>query len=104
RALGGRPGDGVADDPLRDDNPTGTVAQHTNYSVTVVFDGRPQGFVFGDGLRLDLYVNDITFQRMKDAVAALASADGRQAEIRDLVTGAASGARSGAPSAPGGST
>lgn len=76
-------------DPLRDDNPTGTVARHTNYSVTVVFDGRPPGFLFGDGLRLDLYVNDITFQRMKEAVSTLASADGRRGEIRDLVTGAA---------------
>ncbi|MDP2498493.1 MAG: IGHMBP2 family helicase [Candidatus Palauibacterales bacterium] len=76
-------------DPLRDDNPTGTVARHTNYSVTVVFDGRPPGFLFGDGLRLDLYVNDITFQRMKEAVSTLASADGRRREIRDLVTGAA---------------
>lgn len=76
-------------DPMRDDNPTGTVARHTNYSVTVVFDGRPPGFVFGDGLRLDLYVNDITFQRMKEAVSTLASADGRLGEIRDLVTGSA---------------
>ncbi len=76
-------------DPMRDDNPTGTVARHTNYSVTVVFDGRPPGFVFGDGLRLDLYVNDITFQRMKEAVSTLAAADGRLGEIRDLVTGSA---------------
>ena len=75
-------------DPTRDDNPTGTVARHTNYSVTVVFDGRPADFVLGDGLRLDLYVNDITFQRMKEAVSTLASADGRLEEMRDLVTGA----------------
>ncbi len=54
--------------PLDDNNPTGTVAEKTNYSMTVVFDENPPGFVFGDSLRVDLYVNDITFQRMLDAL------------------------------------
>ncbi|MDY6778358.1 MAG: DbpA RNA binding domain-containing protein, partial [Candidatus Nanohaloarchaea archaeon] len=47
-------------DPLRGDNPTGTVTEKTNYSLTVAFDEKPPGFVYGKGLRLDLYVNDIT--------------------------------------------
>jgi predicted DNA helicase len=87
-------------DPLRDDNPTGTVTQVTNYSVTVSFDPKPDGWVFGkglrpdrreevvSGLRVDLYVNDITYQRMKDALAQLPTADGPLAHLRDVCTGA----------------
>lgn len=55
-------------DPLREDNPTGTVAEKTRFSLTVVFDRRPHKFVYGGDLRLDLYVNDITYQRMLDAI------------------------------------
>ena len=77
-------------DPLRDDNPTGTVAQVTNYSITVAFDGEPPGFVFGGGLRADLYVNDVTFQRMLDALEALPGAEGSLAELRDVIVGTGS--------------
>jgi len=79
-------------DPLRDDNPTGTVTQVTQYSVTVSFDPQSRqlsGWVFGDGLRVDLYVNDITYRRMQDALAALPTADGPLARLRDVCTGAA---------------
>ncbi len=75
-------------DPLRDDNPTGTVTQVTNYSVTVSFDPKPDGWVYGNGLRVDLYVNDITYQRMQDALAQLPTADGKLAHLRDVCTGA----------------
>lgn len=74
-------------DPLRDDNPTGTVTQVTNYSITAAFDGRPPGFIFGDGLRADLYVNDITYQRMKDALAQLPDAEDALADLRDIIVG-----------------
>ncbi len=74
-------------DPLRDDNPTGTVVEKTGYSITVAFDGRPPGFLFGKGLRMDLYVNDIPYQRMLDALGALPEAGGRLAELRDVVVG-----------------
>ena len=55
-------------DPLADDNPTGTVAEKTRYSLTVVFEQKPPSFVYKKGLRLDLYVNDITYQRMLEAI------------------------------------
>lgn len=58
-------------DPLRDDNPTGTVARKTNYSITVAFSSPPHGFVYDRDLRIDLYVNDITFQRMLEALEEL---------------------------------
>ena len=76
-------------DPLRDDNPTGTVTQVTNYSVTAAFDPTPDDWAMGDGLRLDLYVNDITYQRMQDALGQLPTADGALAHLRDVCVGAA---------------
>ena len=75
------------DDPLRGDNPTGTVVEGTNYSITAAFDGRPPGFLFGKGLRMDLYVNDIPYQRMLDALDELEGADGRLARLRDVLVG-----------------
>jgi predicted DNA helicase len=77
-------------DPLRDDNPAGTVTQVTKYSITASFESKPDGWVFGKGLRVDLYVNDITYQRMQDALAQLPTADGPLARLRDVSTGTAS--------------
>ncbi len=54
--------------PWDDDNPTGTVAEKTSYSITVAFDDAPPGFVYQKDLRIDLFVNDITFQRMIEAL------------------------------------
>ncbi|MEL7835104.1 IGHMBP2 family helicase [Fodinibius sp. Rm-B-1B1-1] len=73
-------------DPLLSDNPTGTVVQKTNYSITVAFD-QPRSFIFGKGLRMDLYVNDITYQRMKSALKQLEKADGRLAKLRNIIIG-----------------
>lgn len=58
-------------DPLRDDNPTGTVAEQTSYSTTVAFDDEPEDFLLSKGLRMDLYVNDITYQRMLENLEKL---------------------------------
>ena len=55
-------------DPWDDDNPTGTIAEKTSYTITVAFDDAPPGFVFRKNLRIDLFVNDITFQRMLEAL------------------------------------
>jgi len=73
-------------DPLLDDNPTGTVVQKTNYSITVAFD-QPRSFLFGKGLRMDLYVNDITYQRMKEAVKVMRDAEGPHARLRNIFVG-----------------
>ncbi len=54
--------------PWDENNPTGTVAEKTSYSITVAFDEAPPGFVFRKDLRIDLFVNDITFQRMIEAL------------------------------------
>jgi|AntDeeMinimDraft_5_1070356.scaffolds.fasta_scaffold06934_2 predicted DNA helicase len=72
---------------LHDDNPTGTVAEKPNYSITVVFDEKPKGFVYGDSLRIDLYVNDITFQRMLDTLDKFKNAkkDSRVGELQKKI-------------------
>lgn len=73
--------------PLADDNPTGTVAEKTRYSITVVFDNPPPSFLYKKGLRMDLYVNDITFQRMLDALEGIRGASGRLSELKDKLLG-----------------
>lgn len=73
--------------PLDQDNPTGTVAEKTRYSLTVVFDRNPVPFVYGKGLRVDLYVNDITFQRMLDTLESLKKVRGRKRQLRDIILG-----------------
>jgi predicted DNA helicase len=77
------------DDPLREDNPTGTVTKKTNWTIHVAFDREPPDFLLGEGLRLDLYVNDITYQRMKAALDRLRTAEARLAELRDTLIGLA---------------
>ncbi len=54
--------------PWDEDNPMGTVAEKTLYTLTVAFDDAPPGFVYRKDLRIDLFVNDITFQRMIGAL------------------------------------
>jgi predicted DNA helicase len=54
--------------PWDDDNPTGTVAEKTLYSIKVAFDDAPPGSVYRKDLRIDLFINDITFQRMIEAL------------------------------------
>lgn len=76
-------------DPLRDDNPTGTVVERTGYSVTVAFEVRPPGFLTGDGLRMDLYVNDVPYRRMEEALRSLSDASGGLARIREILAGGA---------------
>ena len=72
---------------LDNNNPTGTVAEKTRYSITVVFDRQPVSFVYSKELRLDLYVNDITFQRMLSALETLNNANGRLLDLRDKLLG-----------------
>ncbi len=69
--------------PENPDNPTGTVVEMTGHSVTVGFSERPPKFIQSRGVRLDLYVNDITFQRMLDAIENLEKSE----ELIDVLMG-----------------
>ncbi|WP_027339459.1 IGHMBP2 family helicase [Halonatronum saccharophilum] len=74
-------------DPLRKSNPTGTVVEKTKRSITVAFDKKTPNFLSGKGLRLDLYINDITFQRMLEALSILKRGKGRLKELRSKLLG-----------------
>ncbi len=75
-------------DPLGQDNPTGTVVEKTRYSISVAFPGKPPEFVFGRDLRMDLYVNDITFQRMLGALDDFYAVTGGKRYLRAVLLGA----------------
>jgi len=49
----------------------GTVVEKTRFSLTVAYDRYPPDYALGKGVRIDLFANDITFQRMLDALKAL---------------------------------
>ncbi len=83
-------------DPLKSDL-YGTVMQVTERSLTVAFDQPPPPWVFKRGLRLDLYVSDVTFRRMEANLERLRNGGGRIARWRELlVLGVEGGGRAGA--------
>lgn len=66
--------------PLSDDNPSGTVIEKTGYSLTAAFDEKPPGWIFNK-VRVDLYVNDITYQRMLDAINSVSVLKGKKRKL-----------------------
>jgi len=54
--------------PLSDKNPYGTVIEKTGYSIQVSFNNTPPKWMFHKQVRLDLYVNDVTFKRMLQSI------------------------------------
>ena len=59
--------------PLSDRNPYGTVVEKTGYSLQVSFNDKPPKWMYHKNVRLDLYVNDVTFKRMLQALNDVAS-------------------------------
>lgn len=51
--------------------PQATVTEKTNFSITVAFNSKPPPYAYKRGLRLDLFANDIVYQRMLSALKAL---------------------------------
>ena len=71
-------------DPLKSDL-VGTVAEKRKRSITVALDQVPE-WALGR-VRIDLYVNDITFRRMIENLERLKRAEGRLKELRDIIIG-----------------
>ncbi len=67
-------------EPLSDDNPCGTVTEKTGYSLKAAFDDRPPDWMY-DKVRIDLYVNDITYQRMLDALKSIEDLEGKKRRL-----------------------
>ncbi len=72
--------------PLKSDL-LGTVVRITEKTITVAFDNRPPSWVYKKGVRIDLYVNDVTFKRMEENLEELRHATGRRRELRNIVIG-----------------
>lgn len=72
--------------PLHPDNPTATVVEKTAYSITAAFESRPPEFIYNKGVRIDLFVNDTTFQRMFTALEKIKKPETEvQARKRDIL-------------------
>ena len=73
-------------DPLKSDL-IGTVIKVTEKSITVAFENKPPKWVYKKGIRIDLYVNDVTFRRMNENLEILRHATGRQRDLRNIIIG-----------------
>ncbi|OUJ19290.1 Superfamily I DNA/RNA helicase [Methanonatronarchaeum thermophilum] len=74
-------------EPLNPENPTGTVIEQTNHSITTEFTSKPPRFVFSKEVRIDLYLNDITYQRMLEALKKLENPTDKQKRIQEKLLG-----------------
>ncbi|SNR71077.1 IGHMBP2 family helicase [Desulfurobacterium atlanticum] len=70
--------------PLKSDL-LATVLRVTEKTVLVAFDNKPPQWVFKKGVRIDLYVNDITFKRMEENLEEVRHASGRKRELRNII-------------------
>ena len=73
-------------DPLSSDL-TGTVYEIKPHYITVAFENAPPKWALRDHIRIDLYINDITFKRMEENLLELLHATGRQRHLRNIVLG-----------------
>ncbi len=68
--------------PLKKGNPSGMVIDRSRFAITVVFDRLPAKWATKGGLRVDLSVNDTTYQRMHAALDLVL--EGREQSIHLL--------------------
>jgi len=71
-------------DPLSSDL-TGTVYEIKPHFITVAFENAPPKWALRDHIRIDLYINDITFKRMEENLLELLHASGRRRELRNIL-------------------
>lgn len=62
-------------------DPQGTVVEKGRNFLVVAFDKKPPSFVYRRGVRVDLYANDITFQRMLEALKLFGKGESRLGEV-----------------------
>ena len=73
-------------EPLKSDVTATVMAVGRNY-VEVAFNERPPKWIKEEGVRLDLYVNDVTFKRMENNLEALRHMEDPAKRVRDIVLG-----------------
>jgi len=69
--------------PLKSDL-TGTVSEVKKQYVTVAFENLPPKWVYSYPVRIDLYVNDVTFKRMEENLEFLRHTGGRKRYLRNI--------------------
>ncbi len=72
--------------PLQSDL-TGTVFEIRRHFITVAFENAPPRWALSRDIRIDLYINDITFKRMEENLLELLHARGRQKKVRNIILG-----------------
>lgn len=72
--------------PLKS-NLLGTVFRITEKTITVAFEQKPPQWVYKKGIRIDLYVNDVTYRRMEENLEILRHASGRARDLRNIIIG-----------------
>jgi len=53
---------------LDNNNPKGTVIEKSKFNITIAFDSKPDKIFYRDNVRIDLYVNDLSYKRMIEAL------------------------------------
>lgn len=71
-------------DPLRS-GVEGTVTEIAPRSIVVAFSSAPPPWVFGKSIRVDLYVNDVAFRRMEEALLRFATQDEESWPLRGFL-------------------
>ncbi|BCD67758.1 IGHMBP2 family helicase [Nitratiruptor sp. YY09-18] len=73
-------------EPLKSDT-TGTVSEIRKNFITVAFEQRPPKWVYRGDIRIDLYINDVTFKRMEENLQNLRHATGQKRVLRNIALG-----------------
>ncbi len=73
-------------DPLQSDL-TGTLYDLKKHYITVAFDHAPPAWLYRGTIRVDLFINDVTYKRMEENLERLRHAQGRERELRALLLG-----------------
>ena len=73
-------------EPLKSDL-VGTVSEVKKNFITVAFEQKPPKWVYSDGIRIDLYINDVTFKRMEENLENLRHAQGERRILRNIALG-----------------
>ncbi len=72
---------------LKKGNPLGTIVDTGRYSITVMFEGQPDKWMFKAGVRVDLYVNDVTYRRMQEALDVILYARENSPTLMEYIIG-----------------
>jgi len=73
------------DQPLRSDNPTGTVWEKTGRTLTLSVSRPLPGWVESGPVRIDLMVDNVTYLRMLDALFVLPALGREKQPLRELI-------------------